>query len=86
MTPERRKHPRRRHLRRGKVVFRKGCSVMDCVVLDMHSGGAKLQLVDWMGLPDRVELRIENGPTHMTEVRYRTMEIVGVQFIEDNVA
>ena len=86
MTPERREHPRRRQLRKGKVVFRKGCSVMDCVVLDLNESGAKLQLADWMGLPDRVELRIENGPTHMAEVRHRTMEIVGVQFIEDSVA
>ena len=86
MTPERRGHLRRRHLRKGKVVFRNGCSVMDCLVLDMHARGAKLQLADWMGLPDRVELRIENGSTHMAEVRHRTMEIVGVQFIKDNVA
>lgn len=86
MSEERRKMPRRRHLRRGSVVFRNGCSTMQCVVLDMHAGGAKLQLADWMGLPDRVELRIENGPTHMAEVRYRTMETVGVQFIEDSVA
>jgi hypothetical protein len=86
MMPERRGHLRRRHLRKGKVVFRKGCGVMDCVVLDMHESGAKLQLADWMNVPDRIELRIENGSSHQAEVRYRKMETVGVQFIGDRTA
>ncbi len=84
MSEERRKLLRRRHLRRGNVVFKNGCSMMQCLVLDMHAGGAKLQVADWMGLPDRVELRIDNGPTHMAEIRYRNMETVGVQFIDDS--
>jgi hypothetical protein len=86
MSTERRTTPRKRHLRRAKLVFRNGCNVVDCVVLDLHWAGAKLQLSDWIGLPDRVELRIENGPTHMAEIRYRTMETIGVQFIGDSVA
>ncbi len=86
MSDERRKLPRRRHLRRGNVVFRNGCATIQCVVLDMHAEGAKLQLADWMGLPDRVELRIGNGATHLAEIRYRTLETVGVQFIGDSAA
>lgn len=86
MSEERRKTPRRRHLRRGSVVFRNGCSTMQCVVLDMHETGAKLHVTDWMNVPDRLELRIEHGSTHMAEIRYRTMETVGVQFIGDDTA
>jgi len=86
MSEERRKTPRKRYLRRGDLVFTNGCSMMQCLVMDMHAGGAKLRVTDWKGLPDRVELRIDNGPTHVAEIRYRDMRNVGVQFIEDSVA
>ena len=49
-------------LRRGNIVFRKGHSAMACVVLDLSTGGARLKVDEWLGLPDRFELRIENGP------------------------
>jgi hypothetical protein len=67
-------------LRRGNIVFRNGHSSVACIVLDMSSGGARLKVREWLGLPDDFELRIENGPAHQVEVRHRDLETTGVQF------
>jgi PilZ domain-containing protein len=79
---ERRKYPRSHVLRRGNIVFRNGHSAVGCIVLDVSSGGARLKVRDWMGLPDVFELRIENGPARQVEVRYRDLETTGVQFAD----
>jgi hypothetical protein len=83
MFTERRKHPRRRVLRRGKIVYRGGHSVLDCVLLDLSAGGARIRTATWLGLPDRFELRMDEGPTHKVEVRYRDLEVAGVRFLDD---
>lgn len=82
MTIERRQSQRAHVLRRAKIVFRRGHGAMDCVVLDLSKGGARLRLGSWLGIPDRFELRIENGPTHEAEVRFRAPELAGVRFVE----
>lgn len=82
MDDERRQCPRAHVLRRARIVFRRGHSTIDCVVLDLSSGGARLKVGQWLGLPGRFELRIENGPSHEAEVRYRDMELTGVCFID----
>ena len=79
---ERRQHPRSHVLRRARIVFRRGFSTLDCVVLDLSPGGARLKVGEWLGLPDRFELRIDNGPTHEVEVRHRSMQMTGVQFVD----
>lgn len=84
MTSDRRRIARRRVLRRARIVFRNGNASVDCVVLDMSDGGARLRLGDWLGLPDEFELRLENGPAHRVRVCYRAAEIAGVRF--DDVA
>ena len=75
---------RRSHvLRRARIVFRSGYSAIDCVVLDLSTGGARLKVSEWMALPDRFELRIENGPARDAEVRYRARETTGIRFVDD---
>ena len=34
------------------------------------------------GLPSRFELRMENGVIREAEVRYRTHEVAGVEFVD----
>jgi hypothetical protein len=81
MSPtERRMYPRSRVLRRAQIVFRGGHTAVACIVLDLSSGGARLKVRDWLGLPDAFELRIENGPSRLAEVRHRDLEIAGVRF------
>ena len=64
MASEQRHHARAHVLRRGKIVFRRGYGVIDCVVLDLSPEGARLRVGAWLGLPERFELRIENGAVH----------------------
>jgi hypothetical protein len=83
---EQRQHPRAHVLRRGRIVFRRGYSTLDCVVLDLSPAGARLKVEEWLALPDRFELRIENGPRREAEVRYRAMETTGVRFVDEGAA
>jgi hypothetical protein len=82
MPADRRQSFRSHVLRRARIVFRRGHSVLDCIVLDLAPGGARLKVAEWLGLPERFELRIENGPAHEVEVRHRSMEITGVEFVD----
>ena len=81
MSDERRKSERKRVLRRGKIVFRNGHSVIDCVLLDLSDGGAKLKSPGLIALPERFELRIENGPSYDVIVTFQNFEMAGVRFL-----
>lgn len=82
MDEERRGSTRARLLRRARIVFQRGYSSIDCVVLDLSAGGAKLKLCGPLGLPDRFELRFDNGLRRAVEVRHRGVETTGVAFID----
>lgn len=82
MVEERRRTLRRRVLRRGKIVFRKGHSVIDCILLDLSDGGARLRAPGLIALPERFELRIENGPSYEVTVAFRTFDVAGVRFLD----
>jgi len=82
MTSDRREHPRAHVLRRARIVFRRGYSTVDCVVLDLSDGGARIRIGDWLPLPPTFELRLENGPPREAEVRFRARETLGVRFTD----
>lgn len=80
MTSERRLNPRNRVLRKARIVYREGYATMECVVLDLSEGGARLRLGDWLDVPGHFELRIERGPSRMAMVRHRRAGVAGVEF------
>jgi hypothetical protein len=80
---EKRRHQRAHVLRRARIVFRRGYSTIDCVVLDLSPSGARLKVDEWLALPDRFELRIENGARREAEVCFRAMEMTGIRFTDD---
>ncbi|MFO1106873.1 MAG: PilZ domain-containing protein [Amaricoccus sp.] len=80
---DRRQSPRRRLLRRAQVVFRNGYSVLDCIVLDLSEGGARLKLTNWNVLPNRFELRMENSPPQIATVCHRAADVTGIRFLLD---
>ena len=82
MADEQRQASRSHVLRRARIVFRRGQSTVDCVVLDLSVTGAKLRVDQLMPLPGRFELRIENGPTRDAEIRYRARGLTGIRFID----
>lgn len=83
MSSERRNSPRSRVLRRGQIVFRSGHTAIDCVLLNLSDDGAQLRLDNWLALPKKFELRIENGPSRQAEVRYRVVERTGIRFLTE---
>jgi hypothetical protein len=73
---------RARLLKRGKIVINGGYSVIDCVVLDVSSRGARLQVAPFIALPDRFEIRLAGGVPRTVEVVHRDVAALGVKFIQ----
>lgn len=80
MSSDRRVNDRKRMLRRGRIVFRNGYSIIDCIILDMSGEGARLKVSDWRNVPPAFALNLENDVTRHAEVRFRRLEVVGVRF------
>lgn len=86
MSAERRQHERAHVLRRARIVYRRGWSSVDCVVLDLSAAGARIKVGALLGFPDRFELRIDSGPVREAVVRYRGPDVTGVEFVDDRAA
>lgn len=81
MHAERRRETRRRVLMRGRIVFSGGRNVVECVLSDLSGHGARLRTSALQPLPERFELRIDRTEVREVEVRYRTMDATGVEFV-----
>jgi hypothetical protein len=81
MSPNRRLQDRFRMLQKGSIVLNGGFSAVECVVLDVSPGGAKLKLAEWLVLPTRFELRLGTQTPRLVEVCHRTPDTVGVRFV-----
>ena len=82
MGADRRQHGRAHVLKRARLVYRSGWSSVDCVVLDLSPGGARIRLDALLGLPDRFELRVVGGPSRDAVVRFRARDEAGVAFVD----
>jgi hypothetical protein len=61
--------------------------VSSCLVSDLSWSGAPVWVGDASRVPERFELRIErHGITHVAELRWRTSDEVGVEFIRRQMA
>lgn len=84
MNADRRQHERAHVLKRARMVYRRGWSSLDCVVLDLSPGGARIRVGALLGLPDRFELRFADGPVREAVVRYRGVDEAGVAFVDSH--
>jgi hypothetical protein len=78
---EQRKHPRRRILKAGRIIFNDRFSVIDCMVRNLSDGGACLEVGSSIGIPDDFDLDID--PDHLgrnCHVAWRTERRIGVAF------
>lgn len=82
MGVEQRQSERKRVLQRGKVVFRDGHSVIDCIVLDLSREGARLKGLGLFAAPDAFELRFDRGNRVSAVVCYRNTDTLGVRFVD----
>jgi hypothetical protein len=77
-----RSNPRTRTFLKGQAIFNNRNSTLDCVVRNVSSTGAKLQLTETVTLPDVFDLSIpQKGETVRVRLRWRHGEEVGVSFV-----
>ena len=79
---ERRKSPRRRVLKDGKLIFAHGHSVVDCTIDNMSDGGAHVRIDSSHGLPQEFYLaEASRGIVHKAEVAWRTTAGIGLKLL-----
>lgn len=80
--PERRRWPRKRVLKRGKILFHDRPSVIDCTIRDVSEGGARL-VCSQAGLLPREFFLVFVVEKEMRNVRiiWRTAEELGVEYL-----
>lgn len=83
MMSERRQKVRKRTFLKGRILFNKGASSMDCLIRDLSEAGARLELSETSTLPDVFDLFIpQKDATLRTSLRWRRDEMVGVAFVD----
>ena len=76
---ERRKNPRMRVLKTGKIVLGDKASGIPCTVRNISSGGACVQADNHYGIPDSFDL-VFDGAHHACHVIWRSTLKIGVAF------
>jgi hypothetical protein len=81
---EHRREIRQRTFLKGRIVFNKGASSMDCLVRDMSASGARLSLSETTTLPDAFELYIpQKDKTYRSTLAWRRQDSVGITFLDE---
>ena len=79
---DRRAHPRKKMLKRARIVYQDGKCLMDCVVADLSKGGAKIQHTDIFACPDSFEFQMEGEPARRCKVVQKSGRAVRVKFVD----
>ena len=80
--PERRRYTRLRVLKAAKIVIGTS-SVLDCVVRDLSSTGARIEIQNAVSLPEAVDVTFDGGHTFRPcRLKWRTLNETGVEFFE----
>ena len=78
---DRRKVPRRRVLKEGKILYADGIRVFDCTIRDISENGARLLIANTMGLPDKFQLfEKSSGLLYPASIVWRQTNSIGVHF------
>jgi hypothetical protein len=78
---EKRKVPRRRVLKEGKIVYADGLRVLDCTIRDISEDGARLLIANTVGLPDKFQLfEKTSGLLYPASIAWRQPNSIGVHF------
>jgi hypothetical protein len=79
MVPHRRNAPRRRVLKTGSIEF--ADTAIECTIRNMSEGGAALEVVSPLYIPDRFTLFIPSEQSKRTcQITWRTGKRMGVVF------
>jgi hypothetical protein len=81
MMEEKRKAPRRRVLKVGKIVYADGLRVIDCTIRDLSKDGARLLIANTIGVPDNFFLYEQTaGLIYPACIVWRQPTMIGVKF------
>ena len=81
---ERRKTARARVHKRAKIIP-EASSVIDCVVRDLNSGGARIDVPHASNLPEKVDMTFDGGRSvRPCRLVWRTLDAAGVKFINSD--
>jgi hypothetical protein len=75
-----RRSSRRSLLKHGRIVFNRGGSTIDCIVRNLSTRGARLEVATVVGLPDAFYLVLPETGTQPCRVVWRRLKEVGVAF------
>jgi diguanylate cyclase (GGDEF)-like protein len=79
---DRRSERRQRVLKRGRIQLRGFDSVVDCMIRDLSSGGARIRVDDYYTPADEFDLVfVDSGERRPVKVRWRVGNDLGVQFL-----
>lgn len=78
----RRDTERCRTLKTGQLIYNNLSCVLDCMVLDVTEGGAKVQVADNLDLPKDVRLDIQFGMSRNCEICWRDGDKIGLRFVD----
>ena len=82
MGVEKRAEHRRKMLKGGTVHFNKGYSSLECVIRDISSSGARIQMGETFGVPTRFVLSIAGETTQIeASVRWRNSRYIGLSLL-----
>ena len=84
---ENRKEIRQKTFLKGRILFNKGASSMDCLVRDMSASGARLALTETSTLPESFELYIpQKERTYRAQMCWRRADSIGIAFVDEAAA
>ena len=79
---ERRRFERTKVLKAAKIIFGHSELLIDCVVFDLSTGGAGIQVANPAAIPDDVELTFDAARTlRACRVAWRSESRIGVAFV-----
>lgn len=81
---DRRASVRKKVMRPARVYINERQSLIDCTILDLSEGGAKLEFGSRPMLPRTFDLQMQSGSIHRCEVRWAKDNFFGVRFLGDN--
>jgi hypothetical protein len=83
---EHRREVRQKTFLKGRIIFNKGASSMDCLVRDLSASGARLALTETTTLPEGFDLYIpQKEKTYRASLCWRRADGIGVTFVDEAV-
>jgi hypothetical protein len=81
---DRRSSPRKKTNAIGKAMLNDNVTLLECTILDLSDGGAKLEFASRQVLPRTFILQLHTGSVVRVEVRWAKDNFFGVRFMGDD--